>query len=508
LPKQTFVQQYCLPSQRLSERREKPSQFPAVHYGRAAPPHEIVFFGRLEERKGLRLFCNAIHRLKQELADGNISVTFLGKAGTCGGRSALAYLAHRSRTWRFPVKTVTNLGQPEALEYLRSGAKLAVIASPVDNSPCTIYEVLAWGIPFLAARAGGIPELVSEADQDQVLFDCTTEALYQSLLGALDAGGWIAAPSQSQEDTGRVWSSFHADSRRYLTPRQSEPCARRVVAIVDGRAAPDIQVTLESLAAIGAVHHIVVLNRDGVGLPPTAARLSVRNIDLSIEDYEVLDEELAKLTDEAILMIHSGIRIRADSFAGMLTALDAADIDGLQPAAEVAGGQTRRTVLPLGGDPSFTLFEGATFTGGLLVRAEAFKRARLGRGFAVESAFIGLADFCVTRGIEIWPYPESVFERSEHWTMGTARPLPARVIAFDDCSATDRYYMLAAGYGAGTNERPQAQRKLMALAMIDLGLLRAVRYASWARRRLRGIRSRLSLGRIERRLEGLLRGNG
>ena len=81
-------------------------------------------------------------------------------------------------------------------------------------------------------------------------------------------------------------------------------------------------------------------------------------------------------------------------------------------------------------------------------------------------------------------------------------------MAFDDCSPTDRYYMLATRYGAGTNERPEQQRKLMAVAMVDLGLLRVVRYASWARRRLSGIRSRLSLGRIERRLEGLLRWNG
>lgn len=508
LPKQTFVQQYCLPSQRLRERGDGPSHFPEVHYGRAKPPKHLVFFGRLEERKGLRLFCNAIHRLRQELTDRNISVTFLGKAGTCGGTSALAYIAQRSRAWRFPVKTVTNLGQPEALAYLFSGEKLAVMASPVDNSPCTVYEALAWGIPFLAARTGGTPELVHEADHDHVLFDYTTEALYKSLRNALDAGGWIAAPSQSQEESRRVWSSFHADSRRYLTPGRTESRARRVVAIVDGRSPEGLQVTIESLVAIGAIHHVVVLNRDGASLPATAGNFSVRNIDLSIEDSDALEEEVAKFTDETILMIHSGVRIRADSFARMLSALDSSDIDGLQPAAEVVGGQTRRIVLPLGGDPSFALFEGATFTGGLLVRSEAFKRAKLGRGFALESAFMGLADFCVTRGIEIWPYPEPVFERPEHWTMGTARALPARVMAFDDSSTTDRYYMLAAGYGAGTNERPEEQRKLMALAMIDLGLLRVVRYASWTRRRIRGIRSRLSLGRIERRLEGLLRGNG
>jgi len=507
LPKQTFVQQYCLPSQRLRERGEGPSHFPAVRYGRTTPPKHIVFFGRLEERKGLRLFCNAIHRLREELADRNISVTFLGKAETCGGMNSVAYVAHRSREWRFPVETVTNLGQPEALEYLSSGDKLAVMASSVDNSPCTVYEALAWGIPFLAARTGGVPELVHEADHDHVLFDCTTEALCKSLLGALDAGGWIAAPSQSQEDARLVWSSFHADSRRYLTPRRTDPLARRVVAIVDGRSPTDLQVTLESLAATGAVHHVVVLNREGVSLPPTAASFGVRNIDLSIEGSEAVNEEVAKLTDETILMIHSGIRIRADSFADMLSALNSADIDGLQPAAEVVGGETRRIVPPLGGDPTFTLYEGATFTGGLLVRSEAFKRARLGRSFPAESAFMGLADFCVTRGIEIWPYPQPVFERPEHWTMGTARPLPARVMAFDDCSPTDRYYMLAAGYGAGTNEQGGNQRRLMALRMVELGLQRVVRFASGTRRRIRGIRWRLPLGRIERRLERLLRWN-
>jgi hypothetical protein len=413
------------------------------------------------------------------------------------------------------VSTVTDLGQPEALAYLLSGEKLAVMASPVDNSPCTVYEALAWGIPFLAARVGGVPELVHEADHDQVLFDCTTEALCKSLLGALDAGGWIAAPSQLQDEARRVWFSFHASSRRYLTPRGTDrtpsrvdPPARRLVAIVDGRSPADLQMTLESLAATGAVDHVVVLNRDGASLTPAAATFSVRHIDLSLEDPEALDEELAKLGDETVLMIHAGIRIRADSFAAMLSALSGADVDGFQPAAEVVGGQSRRMVPPLGGDPAFALVEGSTFTGGLLVRGEAFTRARLGRGLAQESAFMGLADFCVTRGIEIWPYPQPVFERPEHWTAGTARPVPARVMAFNDCSGTDRYYMLAAGYGAGINERAGSQKRLMALAMIDLGLLRVVRFASWTRRRVRGIRSRLHLGRIERGLERLLRWNG
>jgi hypothetical protein len=81
------------------------------------------------------------------------------------------------------------------------------------------------------------------------------------------------------------------------------------------------------------------------------------------------------------------------------------------------------------------------------------------------------------------------------------------VKAFDDCSANDRYYMLAARYNARKGEPGMRQKRLMALAMVDLGLPQVVRFASWTRRRVRGIRSRLSLGRIERGLGRLYRWN-
>lgn len=511
LPRQTFVQQYSLPSQRLREDGEGPARFPAVSYGCRTPPKEIVFFGRLEERKGLRLFCNAVSALREELAARGVTVTFLGKPETCGGMDSLEYIARRSAEWKFPVKAVTNLGQPEALAYLLSGDKLAVMASPADNSPCTVYEVLAWGIPFLAARTGGIPELVREEHQNEVLFECTTESLCRSLLGVLNVGGWVAAPSQPQEDVGRVWTCFHADARRYLTPRGDGARAARVVALIDSRSADGLQATLESLDAVEAVRHVVVLNRHGDVPPPSPYKFSLRNIDLANEETAALDEEIAKLTDEAVLMIHSGVRTRADEFAGLLSALEVAEADGLQPAAEVVGDRTRRTVVPLGGDPTFALFEGATFTGGLLVRGEAFKRARLWRELAVESAFMGLADFCVTRGVEVWPHPSRVFEWNEGWAVGNAKSLPARVKAFDECSPTDRYYMLACGYGTGGGGTAgqTSKRRLTALALIDLGLLPLVRLASGARRGARAVRQRLPLGGlVQRRLGKLLRGDG
>ena len=512
LPEQTFVQQYCLPSQRLREKGQGPADFPAVNYGRVSLPNEIVFFGRLEERKGLRLFCNAVHALRQEFAERKVSVTFLGKAEKCGGVDSLEYIARRSAEWQFPVQTLTNLGQPEALAYLIEGGRLAVMASPADNSPCTVYEALSWGIPFLASRVGGVPELVHESHHEHVLFECTAESLCKSLLGALDTGGWVAAPSQTQDEIRRAWSRFHADARRYLTPRMPAESARRAVAVVDGGSLAGLRETLESLAVTDAVRRVVVLNRQGGELPQTACEFSVHNIDLTVEEAGAFDAEMAKLEDEAVLLIHSGVRVRADAFALMLSALEGAGVDGLQPAAEVSGAAARKTVLPLGGDPSFALFMGATFTGGLLVSGEAFKRARLWRELAFESTFMGLADFCVTRGIKVWPCPLPVFELAEDWTAGAPGLLPARLKAFDECAPPDRYYMLATGYGTsgycdGAAGQP-AKRTLTALAMIDLGLLPLLRVASWSRRRARGLRQRMQPGGpVERYLGWLLRGN-
>lgn len=513
LPEQTFVHQYCLPSQRLRKGGQGPADFPAVDYGRVPPPNEIVFFGRLEERKGLRLFCNAVHTLRQELAERKVTVTFLGKATTCGGLDSLKYIARRCAEWQFPVKTLTDLDQPEALAYLLEGGKLAVMASPADNSPCTVYEALSWGIPFLASRVGGVPDLVHESHRDRVLFECTTESLCKSLLGVLDAGGWVAAPSQTQEEIRRVWTGFHADARRYLTPHVAVGRARRVVAVLDARSTAGLRETLESLAATDAVRRVVVLNRLGEELPQPSRELSLRNIDLTVEEPRALDEEVLKLEGEALLLIHAGIRVRADEFADMLSALDAAGIDGLQPAAEVVGGKTRKTVLPLGGDPSFTLFMGATFTGGLLISGEALARARAWRELVPEAHFMGLADFCVTRGIKVWPYPRPVFERTEDWATCAAGSLPVRVQAFDECAPADRYYMLATGYGTsgyvvGAGGSPGG-RAATALTLVDLGLLPLVRVASWARRRARGIRQRMfSGGPVERYLGRLLRGDG
>ena len=121
----------------------------------------------------------------------------------------------------------------------------------------------------------------------------------------------------------------------------------------------------------------------------------------------------------------------------------------------------------------------------MLVRSPALAAARAGRPLAMESPFLGLADLCVTHSDRIWPYPEPVVERAANCVFAVKGSLPARVAAYGESSAVDRYYMLAVGYGGVNGDRPVAYKRELALAAVNMGLAPLVRIASWMRRRLR-----------------------
>lgn len=437
---------------------------------RTPRPKEIVFFGRLEERKGLQLFCAAIDLMKQELAAQGIEVVFLGKSHICGGMESLDYIASRSGEWTFPVRAVTNLGQNDALAYLTSGEKVAVMASPLDNSPCTVYEALASGVPFLASNGGGISELVHQEDRAKVLFEPSPAALQTALLEVVENGGWIARPAVPQQEIVRNWTRMHTNWRRLLPQRTflGHVGPTRIVALVDARAESGFDATMKSLEACPAVRRICVLD----------------------DEQSTVEEMLATLADDAVLLIHAGVTVRAEPLARMVTALRCEGVDGFLPAGEIPGKGSSCTVPSLGGSAPFGLIEGVTFTGGLLVRSEALLRAAKGRPLVVESPFLGLADLCVIHGA-IWPFPAAVFGHASRWKPSRPGASPARVAAYGDCPPADRYYIMANGVASLVRGSPSSGRRDVALALIDHGLGPIVRLLGWGLRKARKVKQRL-----------------
>jgi glycosyltransferase involved in cell wall biosynthesis len=164
LPPRTFIQQY-MTSQAIHDApglaREKSASGELVS--------EIVFFGRLEVRKGIEVFCDALDELAKERVP-DLSITFMGSAVTVREEDSATYIERRSRGWPWSVKIMTDLSQTDAVAYLGGDGRLAVMPSLVDNSPNTVYEAIALGIPFIVSRAGGTAELIALDDVERCSF--------------------------------------------------------------------------------------------------------------------------------------------------------------------------------------------------------------------------------------------------------------------------------------------------------------------------------------------------
>jgi glycosyltransferase involved in cell wall biosynthesis len=166
-------------------------------------PPELVFFGRLETRKGLTVFLQAVSRLPPDTR-----IAFLGSERVVENISASQLIAESlpGRSYRIE----TGLEGHEALSYLAAGNRLAVIPSLVENSPFTVVECAANGIPFIASAVGGIPELLpDERSRERVLFEPTAAKLTQKLQEYL-----CLDPRHRQQMTARIQSHFAVEPNR------------------------------------------------------------------------------------------------------------------------------------------------------------------------------------------------------------------------------------------------------------------------------------------------------
>jgi glycosyltransferase involved in cell wall biosynthesis len=125
----------------------------------------LAFFGRLERRKGLDIFLDALDELPED-----IPALFIGRDTKMDGRWAKQII--EERLGERPYKIEDELNREAALARLAGGDSLAVIASRSETFGFTVAECIANEIPFIAADAGGIPEVVRDEEaQRRWLFE-------------------------------------------------------------------------------------------------------------------------------------------------------------------------------------------------------------------------------------------------------------------------------------------------------------------------------------------------
>ncbi|HTB45077.1 MAG TPA: glycosyltransferase [Acetobacteraceae bacterium] len=204
LPESTSVIPYFLAGADLPCVAKRSTNGDRQRLGR---PGHLVFFGRLEKRKGIDIFLAAL--ASDELRPFQFKLSFLGRPATRSIEHISAFIATHRPDLMAGLSFEPALSSDEAQAWLAATDCIPVIPSLIDNSPCVIYECLKLGLPFIAAASGGTPELIDVADRERCLFDPTTRALARKLREVLSSGDrHVPRPAYDQREIGGRWLAW------------------------------------------------------------------------------------------------------------------------------------------------------------------------------------------------------------------------------------------------------------------------------------------------------------
>lgn len=133
----------------------------------------IIFFGRLETRKGLNYFCDSILSIKNNID----KVSFVGKMATCEGKQSDIYIKDALEGF-INYAIYDDFDAFEAIKYIKDSKGIVILPSLLDNYPYTVIESITNKLPFLCSSVGGIPEMVDR----KIVFDINDKSSLSNLI--------------------------------------------------------------------------------------------------------------------------------------------------------------------------------------------------------------------------------------------------------------------------------------------------------------------------------------
>jgi glycosyltransferase involved in cell wall biosynthesis len=176
----------------------------------------VAFFGRLETRKGLELFVSAVRDRLAADPDAIPGLYFVGKSGfVADGRSGAEYISTELKGHRFEI--AGDLDSAGALRFLKDKRAVAMVPSLLDNYPFAVLECCLEGIPVVAARTGGIPEMLPAS----LTFDATTKGMAAALDAVLAGGLPYGQHNYDRQVANRRW--IEISSEPAIGPHAPQP---------------------------------------------------------------------------------------------------------------------------------------------------------------------------------------------------------------------------------------------------------------------------------------------
>ncbi|DBA72316.1 TPA: hypothetical protein ACH3X2_010559 [Trebouxia sp. C0005] len=194
----------------------------------------LAFFGRLEERKGIKLFCEAIEMLDVTKYP-KLEVMFIGGASQVDMMPSTKYLQQRTANWPVRVQLLGQLSRPEAMSVLKEKGTLIVLASLVENLPFALAEACIEEIPFITFNVGGVVEMLDSAlHEDVIVHNISSVSLYQTI-DCILSQGWAKTSTLTvgMKRGEKLWHSLHKqhDQNRRRRTSSGTPLTVQVVSM-------------------------------------------------------------------------------------------------------------------------------------------------------------------------------------------------------------------------------------------------------------------------------------
>jgi glycosyltransferase involved in cell wall biosynthesis len=158
---------------------------PTAHQSR-----KILFVGRFDRHKGGDIMLRAFDRVVQKHPDSELIFVGPGEGLKSKDGSAIGiddFIANNISPAAQQRIRLTGLLDKPSIEALRQQAAVTVIPSRYEVFPMTVLESLAFGAPTIAARTGGIPEVLEDGKNGFLFTPENVDELSEKISTLLDS---------------------------------------------------------------------------------------------------------------------------------------------------------------------------------------------------------------------------------------------------------------------------------------------------------------------------------
>ena len=204
---------------------------------RVKPVWQLAFFGRLEARKGLKLFCDAVEMLNISMLP-RLQIIFIGGEAQVDMVPSVQYLHDRTAGWPMPVTIYGGLPRDAALAILKAEGVMVAFTSLVENLPFALAEACIEEVPFVTFNVGGVAELFDAEVHADVIVDTVSALALFDRLNAILRQGMLQTSvlHPAIKNSADLWHRFHLaqeHSERYRRPTRSARSSTRPVVVVE-----------------------------------------------------------------------------------------------------------------------------------------------------------------------------------------------------------------------------------------------------------------------------------